>query len=87
MNCDECTHYKVCFMQKQIESLADKTTQGPFLGRTYKKGVSFHESIVVIGAKIAYKIREAIASNCPLYLQKDQGIDGESSSTGQSTGL
>jgi len=67
MNCAKCVSVEVCFMQKQIENLADRATQGPFLGRPYKQDSPFHESVMVTKGKISHKIREAIASDCPLF--------------------
>ena len=95
MNCTKCVSQKVCFIQKQINSLAEKMILLPFIKkadldvsaeRTKHASYKYDERMIKWD-NIRYALKKVMASNCPLYLQKDQGIDGESSSIGQSTGL
>lgn len=79
MNCNECTSQRVCFLQKQIENLADRIVQPPFhvkidIGgdRTASMALRYTNAITERD-KICRKLKEVIALNCQLYLQKDQG--------------
>ena len=74
MNCETCTSRKVCFLQKQIENLADRMTQPPF--DTFACPDAERERKVTKRDKIDRGLKEVIASNCPLYLWIDQYATG-----------
>lgn len=74
LNCETCASQKVCFLQKQIENLADRMTQPPF--DTYACPAADRERKVVKRDKIDRELKGIIASNCPLYVWKDQYAAG-----------
>lgn len=72
MNCNECVSNKVCFMQNQIESLADRITQKPFyswadIHADRSKALEQCEKRDEHREKICYELKKVIASNCRLF--------------------
>ena len=82
MNCETCTSQKVCFLQKQIESLADRMIQSPFHEKIDTGGdrtasmALRHTKAITKQDEVCRKLREVIASNCSLYLWIDQYAAG-----------
>ncbi|KKL58812.1 hypothetical protein LCGC14_2221630 [marine sediment metagenome] len=72
-NCGICESLEVCFMQKQIEGLAERMTLPPF----YKKvdvsaersitSAHRHESRMGKRWNLECELRGVIAKNCPLF--------------------
>ena len=76
VNCDECISRKVCFLQHQIESLADKMVQSPFRGKIDMDAfhnvdrtiaLRTHEKRIIEQDKICRELKGVIALNCSLY--------------------
>ncbi|MCK5608863.1 hypothetical protein KAR91_43725 [Candidatus Pacearchaeota archaeon] len=74
MNCNKCFSRKVCFLQKQIENLADRMIQSPFHEKIDTGGdrtasmALRHTGAITKQDTVCRKLKEVIASNCPLYL-------------------
>ena len=75
MNCTKCVSQKVCFMQKQIGSLASRMTQQPFMGeietsaeRTLVMSQQ-HQAKVEKSENVCSLLQGVIASNCSLYAE------------------
>ncbi len=78
MNCNKCVSVKVCFIQRQIGSLADRMIQLPFNevidtggDRTASMALR-HTRAITKQDEVCRKLREVIASNCSLYSGKLQ---------------
>lgn len=74
MNCTKCISRQVCFLQKQIEGLADRIANKPFNDGFYdtdtdriQRSVRQYERLMVKQAEIAHKLKDVVASNCKLY--------------------
>ena len=76
VNCNECISRKVCFLQKQIENLADRMVQSPFWGKIDMDvfhsadrtiALRAHEKRIAEQDKICRELKNVIALNCSLY--------------------
>ncbi len=76
MNCEKCVSRRVCFLQKQIESLAKQATDNPFYLKVdteaYRTAsmLARHSKRIERCYNMEYSLRGVIASNCPFYAGK-----------------
>jgi hypothetical protein len=76
MNCYKCVSRKVCFLQKQIDSLVRQATDSPFHpkidtqpDRTIQM-FERHEKRMEYKSNMEDGLKKVIASNCSLYQEK-----------------
>ena len=73
MNCRICISQKVCFVQKQIDHLAERMTQPPFRKRVDISAERTPDTIARWEDKmekcdnLECALKAVIASNCPLF--------------------
>lgn len=78
MNCYKCVSKEVCFLQKQIEGLAERATDRPFFHKTDTQPDRTLKMFEARGKReerfynMHHKLKEIIASNCPLYVDRIQ---------------
>ena len=78
MNCEKCISRKVCFVQKQIEGLAEKMILLPFIDKADISGarneavLRRYDERMAKWDKVCKGLKGVIASNCSLYVETNK---------------
>lgn len=76
VHCEMCSSREVCFVQKQIKSLAERMTQSPFIvdfdTKATRTAETFqrHEKMMCKRYDLERELKRIIALRCSLYVEK-----------------